>query len=110
MDTLGYPKTSIQISSSLSDPPTTATGIDSTMCTRLDYPSGSRLAHLCLMEPLSSVRGPRSDRCGCCILAARSACRCRWDARGFAILYMIRVAACMPSLSLGRLFLAALRH
>jgi hypothetical protein len=31
-------------------------------------------------------------------------------ARGFAILYTTRVAACMPSLSLGRLFLAALRH
>ncbi len=31
-------------------------------------------------------------------------------ARGFAILYTTRVAACMPIISLGRLFLAALRH
>ncbi len=30
--------------------------------------------------PLSSVLGPRSDRCGCSILAARSACSSRWDA------------------------------
>ena len=41
-----YPKLSTQISSSLSDPPATAAGIDPTMCTRLDYPSGSRPAHL----------------------------------------------------------------
>ena len=39
-----YPKLSIQISSSLSDPPATADGIDPTMCTRLDYPSCSRPA------------------------------------------------------------------
>ncbi len=31
-------------------------------------------------------------------------------ARGFAILYTTRVAACMPSLSLRRLFLAAMCH
>ncbi len=31
-------------------------------------------------------------------------------AQGFVILYTTLVAACMPSLSLGRLFLAALRY
>ncbi len=37
---------SIQFSSFLPDPPATAAGIDPTMCTRLDYPSGNRPAHL----------------------------------------------------------------
>ena len=82
-----YPKLSIQISSPLSDPPATAAGIDPTICTRLDYPS------------VSSLPGQPAAAAG----------MLPW-ARGFAILYTTRVAACMPSLSLGRLILAALRH
>ncbi len=46
LDVQKYLKLSIQISSSLSDPPATAAGIDPIMCTRLDCPSGSRPAHL----------------------------------------------------------------
>ena len=30
--------------------------------------------------PLSSVHGPRSDRCGCSIIAVRPTCHSSWDA------------------------------
>jgi len=33
-----------------------------------------------LMGPLLYVRGPRSSRCGCCIVTARPACSSCWDA------------------------------
>ncbi len=114
IDILGYSKISFKFSSSLSDPPATAAGIGPTMCARLDDPSGSRPAHLWPHGTFSSVRGPRSNRCGCCIVAARPASRSLWDAvmgpRLCDPLHDPCVAAWLPSLSLGGLFLAALRR
>jgi hypothetical protein len=75
----GYPMISFLIHCPCSGTPATAAGIGLTVCSRLGDPSGSMHAHSWPHGNTFVRTRTRSDRCGCCIVAALPACSSRWD-------------------------------
>ena len=101
----------IPFSPSLSCRPAKAAGMGPTMCAHPDNTAGSMPAHIWphgttfgRSAPTGAVAG--SSLCG---RPATAAGKLPW-ARGLAVLFTIRMTACMPSLGLWGLFLAALHR